>query len=90
MMQKKFLYLQSLILIAMARLARQQTGTGIYHVMLRGIKPGIDSPSEVQSLDKNQRDVVLEKLLTCGGGIRQISRMTGISFGIIQKISKRV
>ena len=49
---------------------------------------GIDSPSEVQSLDKNQRDVVLEKLLTCGGGIRQISRITGVSFGIVQKIKK--
>ena len=51
---------------------------------------GIASPTEVQALDKNQRDVVLEKLLTCGGGIRQISRMTGVSFGIVQKISKRV
>ena len=40
MMQNKFVLLQSLILIAMARLARQQSGTGIYHVMLRGIKPG--------------------------------------------------
>ena len=36
-MQKKYILLQSLILIAMARLARQQSGTGIYHVMLRGI-----------------------------------------------------
>ena len=39
-MQKKYILLQSLILIAMVRLARQQSGTGICHVMLRGIKPG--------------------------------------------------
>ena len=51
---------------------------------------GIASPTEVQALDKNQRDVVLEKLLTCGGGIRQISRITGVSFGIVQKIKKRM
>ena len=38
MIQKDLVLLQSYILIAMARLARQQSGTGIYHVMLRGKK----------------------------------------------------
>ena len=48
----------------------------------------IDSPSELTMFDKQQRNAILEDLCSTGAGIRQISRVTGVSFGIIQKIKK--
>jgi len=39
-------------------------------------------------LEKQQRNTILENLCSTGAGIRQISRVTGVSFGIIQKIKK--
>ena len=49
----------------MARQIRKKSGTGIYHIMLRGI------PLMIQSM---------------GAGLRQLSRLTGVSFGVIQKL----
>ena len=48
----------------------------------------IDSPNELTVLEKQQRNTILENLCSTGAGIRQISRITGVSFGIIQKIKK--
>ena len=48
----------------------------------------IDSPNELTMLEKQQRNTILEDLCLTGAGIRQISRVTGVSFGIIQKIKK--
>ena len=48
----------------------------------------IDSPNELTVLEKQQRNTILENLCSTGAGIRQISRVTGVSFGIIQKIKK--
>ena len=42
----------------------------------------------VQSLEKTRRNVVLRAALSYGAGIRQLSRLTGISFGVIQKLTK--
>ena len=104
----------------MARTIRKKSGTGIYHVMLRGINrqdifeecgqildidtddcksvsdsdvkafllmnQHIVNPLMVQSLEKTRRNGVLRSALSIGAGIRQLSRLTGVSFGIIQKL----
>ena len=42
----------------------------------------------VQSLEKSRRNEVLRTMLSLGAGIRQLSRLTGVSFGVIQKLAK--
>ena len=49
-------------------------------------KQGIVNPLMIQSLEKTRRNVVLRSALSFGAGIRQLSRLTGISFGVIQKL----
>ena len=44
------------------------------------------NPLMVQSLEKTRRNGVLRSALSIGAGIRQLSRLTGVSFGIIQKL----
>ena len=112
----------------MARQQRAKSGTGIYHIMLRGInrqdffvelvstpveecdgildidtcanvsvsdsdiklflleRHGIANPLMVQSLERVRRNEILRSARTMGAGIRQLSRLTGISFGVIQKL----
>jgi hypothetical protein len=118
----------------MARPIREKSGTGIYHVMLRGINrqdifendedyqqispvegygqildidtddtkhvsdsdvkafllksKGIANPLIIQSLEKTRKNDVLVSALSIGAGIRQLSRITGVSFGVIQKLQK--
>jgi REP element-mobilizing transposase RayT len=49
---------------------------------------GIANPLMVQSLEKTRRNEVLRSALSFGTGIRQLSRLTGVSFGVIQKLAK--
>ncbi len=49
-------------------------------------KQGIANPLMVQSLEKGRRDEVLRSTKAFGAGIRQLSRLTGVSFGVIQKL----
>ena len=46
----------------------------------------IVNPLMVQSLDKTRRNGVLRSALSIGAGIRQLSRLTGVSFGVIRKL----
>ena len=46
----------------------------------------IVNPLMVQSLEKARRNEVLRSALSLGAGIRQLSRLTGVSFGVIQKL----
>lgn len=47
---------------------------------------GIKSMSELQKLEKNKRNAIIKKLkMTKGISIRQLSRVTGISKGIIER-----
>ena len=46
----------------------------------------IVNPLMVQSLEKTRRNEVLRSALSIGAGIRQLSRLTGVSFGVIQKL----
>lgn len=64
----------------MARQIRKKSGTGIYHIMLRGI------PLMIQSLEKVRRNEILITAKAMGAGQRQLSRLTGVSFGVIQKL----
>ncbi|MBR1462333.1 MAG: hypothetical protein IJ604_03005 [Prevotella sp.] len=103
----------------MPRQKREKSGTGIYHVMLRGInrqdifeededylrmldflrqqtkrsncqflfeRYGMTNPLDIQALPKEQRNDLLQALKEFGGGVRQLSRITGVSYGIIQRI----
>ena len=42
----------------------------------------IVNPLMVQSLEKARRNEVLRSALSIGAGIRQLSRLTGVSFGV--------
>ena len=61
----------------MARAIRKKIGTGVYHVMLRGI---------------NRQDIFVTGVYPCepslGAGVRQLSRLTGVSYGVVQKLTK--
>jgi len=43
-------------------------------------------PTEIQTFEKQKRNAVIKKLKNRGLSIRQISRLTGISFGVIRSI----
>ena len=60
----------------MARQIRKKSGTGIYHIMLRGI------PLMIQSLEKVRRNEILITAKAMGAGLRQQSRLKGVSFGV--------
>ena len=46
---------------------------------------GIQQPTEVQKLEKKKRNAILKQLCEYGTNIRQISRVTGISYGVIYR-----
>ena len=58
----------------MPRQERTKSGTGIYHVMLRGINK--------QVIFEDAEDYL--QMTDYGAGIRQLSRLTGVSYGVIQ------
>ena len=60
----------------MPRQERTKSGTGIYHVMLRGINK--------QDIFEDAEDYL--QMTDYGAGIRQLSRLTGVSYGVIQKL----
>ena len=41
---------------------------------------------DVQNLEKNQRNKIIKELCDQGAGFSQLARMTGISYGIIQRV----
>ena len=47
---------------------------------------GIANPLMIQSLERVRRNYVLKSVKDFGAGIRQLSRLTGVSFGVIQKL----
>ena len=49
----------------------------------------ISTPLEVQTLDKEERNIIILSLLDLGAGQRQLSRITGVTYGVIYKLSKR-
>ncbi len=115
----------------MPRQPRTSSGTGIYHVMLRGINrqdifeeqedyqqflirlqnlvdPTTDDrltdddirhylrchwhlehPTDLQKKEKTDRDEILVEAILYGVPLRQLSRLTGISYGVIQRINSK-
>ncbi len=49
-------------------------------------KYGIDHPLSLQNMEKIRRNEIINYLKSAGGGIRQLSRLTGLSLGLIQKL----
>ncbi|MBQ6202755.1 MAG: transposase [Prevotella sp.] len=49
-------------------------------------RSGMANPLDIQTLPKEQRNELLQALKEFGGGVRQLSRITGVSYGIIQRI----
>ena len=49
----------------------------------------ISKPLEVQTLDKEERNIIILSLLDLGAGLRQLSRLTGVTYGVINKLNKR-
>ena len=47
----------------------------------------ISKPLNIQALDKEQRNQILLALLDLGAGFRQISRITGVPYGVIHRLS---
>ena len=47
---------------------------------------GVENPLAIQSLEKDRRNYILKSTKDYGAGIRQLSRLTGVSYGIIQKL----
>ena len=72
----------------MPRQGRIQSGTGVYHVMMRGINR--HRIFEIQKHDKEERDVILAALLKRHAGVRQLQRLTGIGKNIISNVSKTI
>ena len=70
----------------MPRVGREQSGTGIYHVMLRGINRQdiFEDSEDYKSQSPDLRDVMIE----IGSGLRQMSRISGMSYNIIQYMWK--
>ena len=46
---------------------------------------GLLQPMEIQKLEKKNRNTILKQLCEYGANIRQISRITGISYGVIYR-----
>ena len=70
----------------MPRVGREQSGTGIYHVMLRGINRQdiFEGSEDYKSQSPDLRDVMIE----IGSVPRQMSRVSGMSYNIIQDMWK--
>ena len=49
-------------------------------------RQGVPNPLMVQSLEKERRNDVLRSAKLMGAGVRQLARLTGVSFGVIQKL----
>ena len=62
------------------------TDSRAWDVIRRG--SGCETTAEFQRMEKGKRDEVLRKAMKEGVSIRQASRLTGISIGVICRIAK--
>ena len=46
---------------------------------------GLELPTEIQKLSKSERNNILKQLCEYGANIRQVSRITGVSYGVIYR-----
>ncbi len=50
----------------------------------------LEHPTELQKKDKTERNEVLAEAIQYGIPLRQLSRMTGVSYGVIQRINGKI
>ena len=50
---------------------------------------GISDSIKVQTLDKELRDEIIISCLELGTGLRQLSRLTGVTYGVINRIKSK-
>ena len=78
----------------MPRVVREQSVTGIYHVMLRVINRQdiFEDPEDywtfIKILSTVQKDLIRDVMIEIGSGPRQMSRVSGMSYNIIQYMWK--
>ena len=63
--------------------ARSISDAGIKELLK--LQYGISNIMDVQNLEKSQRNRIIKELCDQGAGFRQLARITGISYGIIQR-----
>ncbi len=51
-----------------------------------GLQYGIGNVMGVQNLEKSPRNEIIKELCKQGAGFGQLARITGISYGIIQRV----
>jgi hypothetical protein len=49
---------------------------------------GIADFTKVQELEKEKRNEIIVSCLEIGTGLRQLSRLTGVTYGVINKLNK--
>lgn len=50
---------------------------------------GISDSIKVQTLDKELRNEIIIRCLELGTGLRQLSRLTGVTYGVINRIKNK-
>ena len=50
---------------------------------------GITDSIKVQELEKDKRNEIIISCLELGTGLRQLSRLTGVTYGVINRINKK-
>ena len=76
----------------MPRQARKESGTGIYQGRdgEQGGGFGITDSVKVQEMDKEKRNEIIVCCLERGAGMRQLSRLTGVTYGVINRLRGRM
>ncbi len=62
------------------------TDSRAWELILRS--SGCENAAEFQMLERDKRDAALRRVLKDGGSIRQASRLTGISIGVIRRLMR--
>ena len=50
----------------------------------------LEHPTDLQKKEKTDRNEILIEAIQYGASLRQLSRLTGISYGVIQRINSKM
>lgn len=51
---------------------------------------GITDSIKVQEMDKEKRNEIIVSCLEIGAGMRQLSRLTGVTYGVINRLKNKM
>jgi len=51
---------------------------------------GITDSIKVQEMDKEKRNEIITSCLELGAGMRQLSRLTGVTYGVINRLKGKM